>query len=57
MLTRDEQEAVLRKARAMRSNDARLRHKLAHHEISPRRYRELADKAERELADLLKEIG
>ncbi len=57
MLTREEQESVMAKVRVIRSQDARLRKMVAHHEISPRRYREWVQRSEEELRDLLKELG
>ncbi len=57
MLTREEQESVMRKVQAIRSQDARLRKMVAHQEMSPKRYRELTKRADDELRELLKELG
>ena len=57
MLTREEQEAVLRQAKALARRHVDMRRRLDRSEISPKRAKELIEQAEQELRETLKEIG
>lgn len=57
MLTREEQEKVLRQAKALARRHVDMRRRVERSEVSPRRARELIEQAEAELKETLKEIG
>lgn len=57
MLTREEQESVMARVRIIRTESVRLRRMVDRKEMDDRRYRELIQRAEDGLRDLLKELG
>jgi hypothetical protein len=57
MLTTEEQEAILKRARALARRHLEVRRRLEHSEVSPQRAKELIEQAEEELRDTLKEVG
>lgn len=57
MLTREEQEQVLRQAKALARRHVDMRRRLDRSEVSPRRAKELIEQAEADLKETLKEIG
>lgn len=57
MLTREEQETVLRQAKALARRHVDMRRRLERSEVSPKRAKELIQQAEEDLRDLLKEVG
>lgn len=57
MLTREEQELVLRQAKALARRHVDARRRLERSEVSPKRAKELIEQAEEELRETLKEIG
>ena len=57
MLTREEQETVLRQAKALARRHVDMRRRLERSEVSPRRAKELIEQAEQDLRETLKEIG
>lgn len=57
MLTAEEQASILKKAKAMRTNEVLRRNAVEKGEMSPRRFRELKQQDEEEMQELLKEIG
>jgi hypothetical protein len=57
MLTREEQEQVLRQAKALARRHVDMRRRLERSEVSPRRAKELIEQAEADLKETLKEIG
>lgn len=57
MLTREEQETVLRKAKALARRHVDMRRRLERSEVSPRRAKELIEQAEQDLRETLKEVG
>lgn len=57
MLTREEQEKVLRQAKALARRHIDTRRRVERSEISPRRAKELIEQAEADLKETLKEIG
>ena len=57
MLTTEEQEAILKRARALALRHLEVKRRLEHSELSPQRAKELIEQAEEELRDTLKEVG
>lgn len=57
MLTREEQETVLRQAKALARRHVDMRRRLERSEVSPKRAKELIEQAEQELRETLKEVG
>jgi len=57
MLTREEQETVLRQAKALARRHVDMRRRLERSEVSPKRAKELIEQAEADLKETLKEIG
>lgn len=57
MLTREEQESVMNRVRVIRTESVRLRRMVDRKEMDDKRYRELIQRAEDGLRDLLKELG
>lgn len=57
MLNREEQEQVLRQAKALARRHVDMRRRLDRSEVSPRRAKELIEQAEADLKETLKEIG
>ncbi len=57
MLTTEEQEQVLRQAKALARRHVDMRRRLERSEVSPRRAKELIEQAEADLKETLKEIG
>lgn len=57
MLTTEEQESVMARVRVIRTESVRLRRMVDRKEMNDRRYRELIQRAEDGLRDLLKELG
>lgn len=57
MLTTEEQEQVLRQAKALARRHVDMRRRLDRSEVSPRRAKELIEQAEADLKETLKEIG
>lgn len=57
MLTREEQETVLRQAKALARRHVDMRRRLERSEVSPRRAKELIEQAEQDLRETLKEVG
>jgi hypothetical protein len=57
MLTSEEQEQVLRQAKALARRHVDMRRRLERSEVSPQRAKELIEQAEEELRDTLKEVG
>lgn len=57
MLNREEQEQVLRQAKALARRHVDMRRRLERSEVSPRRAKELIEQAEADLKETLKEIG
>lgn len=56
MLTREEQETVLRQAKALARRHVDMRRRLERSEVSPQRARELITQAEDDLREMLKEV-
>lgn len=57
MLTTEEQEQVLRQAKALARRHVDMRRRLDRSEVSPRRAKELIEQAEQDLRETLKEVG
>jgi hypothetical protein len=57
MLTSEEQEQVLRQAKALARRHVDMRRRMDRSEVSPRRAKELIEQAEADLKETLKEIG
>ena len=57
MLTTEEQDAILKRARALARCHLDVKRRLERSEVSPQRARELITQAEEELRDTLKEVG
>ena len=57
MLTTEEQDAILKSARALARRHLEVKRRLEHSEVSPQRARELIAQAEDELREMLKEVG
>jgi len=57
MLTTEEQEAILKRARALARRHLEVRRRLEHSEVSPQRAKELITQAEDDLREMLKEVG
>lgn len=57
MLTTEEQDAILKRARALARCHLDVKRRLERSEVSPQRARELIEQAEEELRDTLKEVG
>lgn len=57
MLTTEEQDAILKRARALARCHLEVKRRLEHYEVSPQRAKELIEQAEEELRDTLKEVG
>lgn len=57
MLTTEEQEQVLRQAKALARRHVDMRRRLERSEVSPRRAKELIEQAEDDLREILKEVG
>ena len=57
MLTREEQEIVLRQAKALARRHLDMKRRLERSEVSPKRAKELIEQAEAVLKETLKEIG
>ncbi|MCM2348026.1 MAG: hypothetical protein NDI95_15545 [Acidovorax soli] len=57
MLTAEEQEQVLRQAKALARRHVDMRRRLERSEVSPRRAKELIEQAEQDLRETLKEVG
>ena len=57
MLTTEEQEQVLRQAKALARRHVDMRRRLERSEVSPRRAKESIEQAEADLKETLKEIG
>lgn len=57
MLTTEEQEAIIKRARALARRHLEVKRRLEHSEVSPKRAKELIEQAEEELRETLKEVG
>jgi hypothetical protein len=57
MLTREEQETILRKAEIIKRNFWLRRGKVARGDMSPKRCNDLCEEEREEFADYLKEVG
>ena len=57
MLTTEEQDAILKRARALARRHLEVKRRLEHSEVSPQRARELIEQAEQDLRETLKEVG
>lgn len=57
MLTTEEQDAILKRARVLARRHLEVKRRLERSEVSPQRARELITQAEEELRDTLKEVG
>ena len=57
MLTREEQDAILKQARTLALRNVDMRRRVERSEVSPQRAKELIQQAEEDLRDLLKEVG
>lgn len=57
MLTPEEQDSILKRARALARRHLEVKRRLEHSEVSPQRAKELIEQAEEELRDTLKEVG
>ena len=57
MLTTEEQDAILKSARALARRHLEVKRRLERSEVSPRRAKELIEQAEADLKETLKEIG
>ena len=57
MLTTEEQDAILKRARALARCHLDVKRRLERSEVSPQRAKELIEQAEEELRDTLKEVG
>lgn len=57
MLTREEQEAILKQARTLARRNWDMRRRVERSEVSPQRAKELIQQAEEDLRDLSKEVG
>lgn len=57
MLTREEQDAILKQARTLARRNVDMRRRVERSEVSPQRAKELIQQAEEDLLDLLKEVG
>lgn len=57
MLTTEEQDAILKRARALARCHLDVKRRLERSEVSPQRAKELIEQAESDLKETLKEIG
>ena len=57
MLTREEQDAILKHARTLARRNVDMRRRVERSEVSPPRAKELIQQAEDALRDFLKEVG
>lgn len=57
MLTREEQEQIMRKVNALLSRQATLRALVAKSEMAPKRAQQSMAEAKEDFRDLLKEVG
>jgi hypothetical protein len=57
MLTAEEQDAILKRARALARRHLEVKRRLEHSEVSPQRAKELIEQAEQDLRETLKEVG
>ena len=57
MLTTEEQDAILKSARALARCHLDVKRRLERSEVSPQRARELITQAEDDLREILKEVG
>jgi hypothetical protein len=57
VLTREEQDAILKQARTLARRNVDMRRRVERSEVSPQRAKELIQQAEEDLRDLLKEVG
>ena len=57
MLTREEQDAILKQARTLARRNVDMRRRVERSEVSPQRAKEMIQQAEEDLRDLLKEVG
>ena len=57
MLTTEEQDAILKRARALARCHLDVKRRLEHSEVSPQRAGELITQAEDDLREILKEVG
>lgn len=57
MLTTEEQDAILKRARALARCHLDVKRRLERSEVSPQRARELIAHAEDDLREMLKEVG
>lgn len=57
MLTSEEQEQILKQAKAFARLHLAMKRRLEHSEVSPQRARELITQAEDDLREMLKEVG
>ena len=56
-MTTEEQDAILKSARALVRRHLEVKRRLEHSEVSPQRARELIAQAEDDLREMLKEVG
>ena len=57
MLTREEQDAILKHARTLARRNVDMRRRVERSEVSPQRAKEMIQQAEEDQQDLLKEVG
>ena len=57
MLTTEEQDAILKRARALARRHLEVKRRLEHSEVSPQWAKELIEQAEDDLREILKEVG
>lgn len=57
MLTPEEQEQILKQAKAFARRHVDMRRRLDRSEVSPQRAKELIEQAEQDLRETLKEVG
>lgn len=57
MLTPEEQDSILKRARALARCHLDVKRRLERSEVSPQRARELITQAEDDLREILKEVG
>ena len=57
MLTTEEQDSILKSARALARRHLEVKRRLEHSEVSTQRARELITQAEDDLREILKEVG
>ena len=57
MLTREEQDEILKQARTLARRNVDMRRRVERSEVSPQRAKELIQQAEDALRDFLKEVG